>query len=222
LPIADVAKRRIERATDGLAYEREVFMKIISISAFLLVTLMLWAGANAEDQSANPCDQPNNLPASFFEVPIGPQGNWTAVALPDPKQPDDALVPVIVVGVPNLQGPANRRGMRLGCGVLKNRSQKSVTAVLLRWILVKRQDHLVIKQNGYTSDTVLIDGYTAPIELTISQESSRRTDFSIINFVSVTLGFTKDGILSDDYFLYVGVHEVLFDDGSVWKAKPLL
>jgi len=199
-------------------------MKIIStlFSVFFLVTLMLWAGANAEAQSANPCDHPNNLPASFFEVPPGPQGNWTAVALPDPKQSEDQLVPVVVVGVPNLQGPANRRGMRLGCGVLKNRSQKSVTAVLLRWILVKHQDHLVIKQNGYTSDTVLIEGHTPSIELAISTESVRRTDFSIINFASVTEGLTKDGILSGDYFLYVGVHEVIFDDGSVWQAKPLL
>lgn len=199
-------------------------MKIISglFSVFVLGSLMLWAGANAEAQSDNPCDHPNNLPASFFEVPVGPQGNWTAVALPDPRQPDDPLVPVVVMGAGGIQGPAPRRGMRLGCGTLKNRSQKSVTAVLLRWILVRRQDHLVISQHGYSSDTVLVEGHTPPIDLTISKESIRRTDFSIISFASVTQGLTKDGTLSGDYFLYVGVHEVLFEDGSVWKAKPLL
>jgi hypothetical protein len=198
-------------------------MNIISnlFRLLLLVTLMLWAGTTAQAQTANPCDHPNNLPASFFEVPLGPQGDWTAVALPDPQQSDDPLVPVVVAGAGGIQGPVDRRGMRLGCGTLRNRSQKSVTAVLLRWILVRRQDHLVIRQNGYTSDTVLIMGNTPPVELAISKESIRRTDFSIISFASVTQSLTRDGILSGDYFLYVGVHQVLFEDGSLWNAKPL-
>lgn len=199
-------------------------MKSFSCLSMVLVllTLMFWARANAEAQSANPCDHPNNLPASFFEVPLGPQGDWTAVALPDPKQSDDPLVPVVVAGAGGIQGPAGRRGMRLGCGVLKNRSEKLVTVVLLRWILIRRENHQMIRQKGYTSDTILIQGDTPPIELTISKESIRRTDFSLINFASVTSGLTKDGVLSGDYFLYVGVQEVLFEDGSVWKAKPLL
>ena len=191
------------------------------ISSLFCLTLMLWAGANAQAQNANPCDHPNNLPASFFEVPVGPQGDWTAVALPDPLQSDDPLVPVVVAGAGGIQGPSDRRGMRLGCGTLRNRSQKSVTAVLLRWILIRRQDHLGIRQNGFSADTVLIDGHTPAIELTISPDSIRRTDFSIINFASVTQGLTRNGILSGDYFLYVGVYQVLFEDGSVWKAKPL-
>jgi hypothetical protein len=182
---------------------------------------VLRAGKNAHAQSVNPCDHPNNLPASFFEVPVGPQGDWTAVPLPDPQQSDDPLVPVVVAAAGGIQGPADRRGMRLGCGTLRNRSQKSVTAILLRWILIRRQDHLAIRQNGFSPDTVLIEGHTPAIELTISTDSFRRTDFSIISFASVTQRLTKNGILSGDYFLYVGVHQVLFEDGSVWKAKPV-
>jgi hypothetical protein len=179
------------------------------------------AGSNAHAQSTNPCNHTNNLPASFFEVPIGPQGTWTATISPDLQQDNDSLVPVVVAGAGAIQGPADRRGMRLGCGTLRNRSQKMVIAVLLRWILVRNQDRPVIVEKGYTSETVLVQGHTQPIELTISKESFRRTDFSIINFASVTQGLTKDGLLSGDYFLYVGVHQVLFEDGSLWKAKPL-
>ena len=183
---------------------------------------MLWAEANAEAQSPNPCDNPNSLPASFFEVPPGPQGDWRASQSFDPKQVDDQLVPVVVTSVGAIQGPANRRGMRLGCGMLRNRSQKSVVAVHLRWILVRYQDRAVIAQKGYTADTVLVQGHTPLIELTISQEGSRRTDFSIISFSEVTQDLVKNGLLSGDYFLYVGVHRVLFEDGSVWEAGPLL
>jgi len=191
------------------------------ISSLFWLTLILWAGANAHAQTTNPCDHPKNLPASFFDVPVGPQGNWTATFSPDLQQDNDPLVPVVVAGAGAMQGPADRRGMRFGCGLLKNRSQKTVTAIALRCILVRNQDRPAIIQKGYTSETVLAEAHTPPIELTISKENFRRTDFSIISFASLTQGLAKDGLLSGDYFLYVGVHEVHFADGSVWKANPL-
>ena len=117
---------------------------VISLWVCLLVTCTLACGSIAVAQSANPCDHPNNLPSSFFDVPQGPQGNWRASLSPEPQQADDPLVPVVVAGAGAIQGPADRRGMRLGCGVLRNRSQKSVTAVKLRWILVRNQDRSVI------------------------------------------------------------------------------
>ena len=80
----------------------------------------------------------------------------------------------------------------------------------------------MIAQKGYGPDTVLREGHTAPIELNIPQNSLRRTDFSIISFTEVTKDLAKEGILSGDYFLFVGVYEVLFEDGSVWNAGPLV
>ena len=190
--------------------------------ACLLATFTLLCGSTAVAQSPNPCDNPNNLPASFFEVPEGPQGNWRASPSPDLKQAEDPLVPVVVAGTGAIQGPANRRGMRLGCGLLKNREQKSVTAVQLRWLLVRSQDRLLIAQTGYTRDKVLAEGHTAQIELSIPKAGSRQTDFSIISFAAVTKDLAKNGILSGDYFLIVGVYEVQFDDGSVWNAGPVV
>jgi len=112
--------------------------------------------------------------------------------------------------------------MRLGCGILRNRSQTPVTAVQLRWILVRNQDRSVISQKGYTPDAVLLEGHTPPIELSIPKESLRRMDFSIISFAAVTKNLAKEGILTGDYFLVVGVYEVLFEDGSVWNAGPVV
>src|SRR6266446_1103521 len=102
---------------------------VITLWVCLLVMCTLASGSIAVAQSANPCDHPNNLPSSFFEVPQGPQGTWTAALSPEPQQVDDPLVPVVVAMAGAMQGPASRRGMRLGCGVLRNRSQKSVTAI---------------------------------------------------------------------------------------------
>ena len=199
-------------------------MKFLSIflSASLLATCAFARGSIAVAQSPNPCDNPNNLPASFFEVPQGPQGNWRASVSFDLKQIGDPLVPVVVAGTGAIQGPANRRGMRLGCGLLKNRAQKSVTAVQLRWILVRNEDRSVIAQTGYTTDTVLSEGHTTPIELRIPKAGFRQTDFSIISFAAVTRDLAKDGILIGDYLLLVGVYEVQFDDGSVWNAGPVV
>ena len=188
----------------------------------LLVIPTLACLSNAGAQSVNPCDKPNNLPSSFFEVPQGPQGTWTASPLPDLRQADDPQVPVVVAMAGSIQGSANRRGMRLGCGILRNRSQIPVTAVQLRWILVRNQGPSVISQKGYTPDTVLLEGHTPPIELSIPKESLRRTDFSIISFAAVTKDLANDGILTGDYFLLIGVYEVLFEDGSVWNAGSVV
>jgi hypothetical protein len=217
---------------DQLEIMRQISMKLTGTSNLSKVNILPGlvgfedgsgiGGSNAAAQSVNPCDHPNNLPSSFFEVPQGPQGTWTASQLPDLRQADDPLVPVVVGMAGAIQGPANRRGMRLGCGVLRNRSQKSVTAVQLRWILVRNQDRLMIAQKGYTADTVLLEGHTPPIELSIPKESLRRADFSIISFAAVTKDLAKEGILTGDYFLFVGVYEVLFEDGSVWNAGPVV
>ena len=191
------------------------------VPVLFCLALILAAGSTTSAQTINPCDT-NKLPSSFFDVPPGPQGDWTASQLPELKQANDPLVPVVVAGVGAIQGPTNRRGMRLGCGVLRNRSQKVVTAVQLRWILARAQDSSVIFKTGFSRDTVLLEGHTPPIELSIPKDSLRRTDFSVISFAEVTKALTREGKLTGDYFLYVGVYEVLFDDGSVWNAGPVV
>ena len=80
----------------------------------------------------------------------------------------------------------------------------------------------MIAQKGYSSDAVLREGHTPPIELSIPKDSLRRTDFSIISFAEVTKDLAREGILTGDYFLFVGVYEVRFEDGSVWNAGPVV
>jgi hypothetical protein len=198
-------------------------MKIVASPfafVFLLLAFISCAGIHAVAQNTNPCDTPNNLPSSFFDVPKGPEGNWTASVVPDERQAGD--VPVVVVGVGAIQGPAKHRGIRLGCGVLKNKSQKSVAAVQLRWILARKEDRYLIAQQGYTPNTVLLEGHTLAIDLSIPKESFRRADFSIISFVAALERVSNHGVLSGDYFLIVGVYEVQFEDGSVWNAGSIL
>ncbi len=192
-------------------------MKILLVALFIILTHAFGAMANA--QTANPCDTPNKLPSSFFEVPAGPQGNWTLLFTFDKLQSNDPQVPVVVASAGAIQGPAARRGLRLGCGDIQNRSQQQVVAVRLRWILARAKDRLAISQDGYTHDNILIVGSTPPIELSIAKDAFRGTDFSVINFVEVTKSLVKDGVLSGDYVLVVGVEEAQFADGSVWKAS---
>jgi len=194
-------------------------MKILTWS--LMVLLAHLCGAKINAQTPNPCDTPNKLPSFFFEVPVGPQGDWTLLFTTDKVQSNDPQVPVVVASAGAIQGPAARRGLRLGCGALRNHSQKSVVAVRLRWILTRAKDRLTIPQDGYTHDTVLVVGATSPIDLSIAPDGLRLTDFSVINFVEVTKSLSKDGILSGDYLLILGVEEVQFADGSVWKASKL-
>ena len=188
----------------------------------VLMSVTFNASSSATAQDVSPCDRPNNLPASFFEVPEGPQGDWKATHLMDLHQGADPSVPVVVVGVGAIQGPIGHRGMRLGCGVLSNRSGKSVSSVVLRWILINTDDRPRILDQGYTSDTVLAHGQTVPITVTILPDRMRRADFSVVDWRVVTQALTREGKLSGDYFLCVGVQQVTFEDGSVWSAQPLV
>ena len=201
-----------------------MFMKLfISLyRVWLPLLIILSFSSSATAQSSNPCDDPKNLPASYFELPQGPQGTWTAYVSPEPQQADNPTVPLVVAGAGAIQGPAHRRGMRLGCGLLKNRSQKSVAAFQLRWILIRKQDRAIVASGGYTPDTVLLTGHTLPIELNIPQNSFRHADFSFISFAAITEELVKDGLLSGDYVLLVAMHEVHFADGTTWHAEPLL
>jgi hypothetical protein len=197
-------------------------MAILRIDSLVLVVFVLTTTAlTGLAQSANPCDQPANLPSSFFEIPPGPNGNWQLAFAPDALQEKDSLVPVVVASAGALQGPANRRGLRLGCGGFRNRSEKTVSALRLRWIIGRDQDRAALAQNGYTANTMLLTGHTLPIQLTIPKGGSKRTDFSIINFAEITAPLAREGVLTGDYYLFVGVFEVVFEDGSVWTAAAL-
>lgn len=187
-------------------------------AALLIVLLNLASGLCVSAQNVNPCDTPNNLPQSFFEVPKGPEGNWSASVMPDTSQAKDSQIPVVVAMAGAIQGRGHR-GMRLGCGLLKNHSLKPVTAVQLRWIIARRQDRAAIQQQGYTPNTVLLSGHTQYIELQIPKENMRRTDFSVIIFAQIVQPLMEGGSLNGEYLIYVGVAEVRFEDGSQWKAN---
>jgi hypothetical protein len=199
---------------------KEILMQRVAM-VFCFVTLMLAAGLKTPAQTSNPCESRDKLPPAFYEVPPGPEGNWNVSHTPDLLQSKDPLVPVVVTSVGSLQAPFNplrRRGIRFGCGTLKNRSQKLVTAVQFRWVLIRGLDVSVINQKGYTPETVLLEGNTPPIESSIPKDSERRTDFSIISFVEVMKDLTREGVLTGEYFIFVGVYSVRFEDGSVWNA----
>jgi hypothetical protein len=190
-------------------------------AGLLFVLLNLASGSIVYAQNVNPCDTPNNLPQSFFEVPKGPEGNWSAAVMPDTWQAKDAQIPVVVAMAGAIQGRIGHRGLRLGCGLLKNHSLKPVTAVQLRWIIARSQDRAMIEQQGYRPNTVLLSGHTQYIELQIPKESMRRTDFSVIGFAQIVQPLMESGSLNGEYLIYVGVDEVRFEDGSQWKAKGL-
>ncbi|MCM3902847.1 MAG: hypothetical protein ND866_14170 [Pyrinomonadaceae bacterium] len=156
-----------------------------------------------------------------FEVPEGPEGNWSADVIPDTWQARDAQIPVVVAMAGSIQGRIGHRGVRLGCGLLKNRTLNPVAAVQLRWIIARRQDRATIAQQGFTPNTALLSGHTPYIELQIPKENMRRTDFAVINFVEIVRPLLRGGSLNGEYVIYVGVDEVRFEDGSQWKAKGL-
>jgi len=136
-----------------------------------------------------------------------PSDGWNIHSIPEVVQGKDESVPVVVSGIAHY--PAKNIDQRMLGVKLHNRSSKQVKAVSLRWLITVGKDRIERKRVYQwhkldAVDVVLIGGQRQEIKLQIP-----KPDLTIEPFVEANR--------REQIEINIGVGEVEFADGSVWK-----
>ena len=149
-----------------------------------------------------------------------PFGTWSVRVEMDQTQSPDPYVPVVVASLRSYAGKGNwGKQLMIESVTLKNRTDRTVAAVKLGWIILRKESRLA----GKNLDAALVRGNT---EL-LHQEWTNNRPFKhvkslFIDFVKEARPLIKSAALSGDFYLRLRVSEVLFDDGSRWRENDQL
>jgi hypothetical protein len=136
-----------------------------------------------------------------------PSDEWNIHSIPEVVQGKDESVPVVVFGIAHY--PAKNIDQRMLGVKLHNRSSKQVKAVSLRWLITVGKDRIERKRVYQwhkldAVEVVLIGGQRQEIKL-----QTPKPDMTIEPFVEANR--------RERIEINIGVGEVEFADGSVWK-----
>ena len=144
----------------------------------------------------------------------GPQkhpGKWFVAAVPDESPVDDINVPIIVVSTRSLSGNGKWKNLIVADVSLKNRTEKTVKRVGLKWMLTPFEN----------SDSILYQGYTAIFETEVLGGKIKLLKIlkksPFINFHNIAKPLLKNGVLNEDFLIKIRVSYVEFDDGTSWS-----
>ncbi|MCA1591186.1 MAG: putative metal-binding motif-containing protein [Acidobacteria bacterium] len=144
-----------------------------------------------------------------------PLGRWSIAAVPDVRQGQDTVTPVVISGISSLAGKDKWAGMLKVIQVkLTNRSPKTLTAVRLGWVIITAEDREARKPDRLAK---LLEGYTPLFDVILPGGETRRVDSPVINFIKEARPLIKNGALTGDFYLKVRVSEAQFEDGSIWQ-----
>ena len=170
---------------------------------FLLI-LSCATGAVADAQASTPCEPPLPTDPSYYaDIKRVPEGKWTLTYAADLEQNQAASAPVVVTSVSGITGKKERGG-KLRCAELKNRSTRTVKAVQLRWVVMTREDRV----------RVLAQGKLPRVKVEIAAGSKLKVELREAQFADFVQPLVRDGVLTGDYHVSVGVARVEFTDGT--------
>ncbi len=174
----------------------------------LAATAALACAADAQD---GPSKYPKATPFTDEDVKVGkPPGLWGVGPGFDNSQLNDPSVPVVVKGINMVSGDPTTRFIglvKLQGADLENRGAKATSRVQLRWALVNRDE----------PEKVLLEGVTPYFDARVGAGESLKTDTPPIFFNRIVQPLLVEGRLEGRFDLRVGVSEVAFEDGSVWR-----
>lgn len=158
-----------------------------------------------------PSQYPKAAPFTDEDVKVGKlQGPWGVGPGFDNSQLNDPSVPLVVKGVNMISGDPTTRFIglvKLQGADLENRGARAASRVRLRWALVDRDE----------PDKILLEGVTAPFDARVGARESLKTDTPPIFFNRIVQPLLVEGQLQGKFTIVVGVSEVAFEDGSVWR-----
>ena len=149
-----------------------------------------------------------------------PFGTWSARVEMDQTQSPDPYVPVVVASLRSYAGKGHwGKQLMIESVRLKNRTDRTVSAVKLGWIILSKESRLA----GKNLEAALVKGNTKLLH----QEWTNNRPFKhvktlFIDFVKESRPLIRSGALSGDLYLRLRVSEVRFDDGSTWRENDQL
>ncbi|MCA1591455.1 MAG: hypothetical protein LC754_02135 [Acidobacteria bacterium] len=138
-----------------------------------------------------------------------PSGNWSWSAHSFSAHPywsaDYGNLPVVVYSV-----TSDERARIAKVGV-KNFSDKSVVGIRFGWFLTTEEDLGTILQHGQTP---LLE-----IENLLSPSDIRILVYPVTSIGKIYKPLLKDGVLNGDFNIFIGVEEIRYSDGTIWKLE---
>jgi hypothetical protein len=138
------------------------------------------------------------------------EGKWMLGTGVDVKQAFDPSVPVAVSRMLTVYGQGKHLGrIKIPKIVIKNRSQKVLQSVQLRWTVANDDDR----------DTILLEGLTPfiPARIEPFNPPLLLEQMEPLYFNKIVKPLLKDGELNFHVLIRVGVQEARFADGTVWQ-----
>lgn len=177
--------------------------------AFALAATFAAALAAAAQTGAS--QYPKAAPFTDEDIKVGRlAGQWGAGPAFDNTQLNDPAVPVVVKGVNMISGDPTTKFIglvKLQGAYLENRGARATSRVQLRWALVNRDE----------PEKVLLEGDTPHFDARVGAGESLKTDTPPIFFNRIVQPLLSGGQLQGKFTIVVGVAEVAFEDGSVWR-----
>ena len=178
---------------------------------FGLALAALAALACAVAAQNGPSQYPKATPFTEEDLKVGKlPGLWGVGPAFDHSQLNDPAAPVVVKGINMISGDPTTEYIglvKLQGADLENRGAKPTSRVQLRWALVRRDE----------PEKIVLEGVTPSFEARVAAGESLKTDTPPIFFNRIVQPLLVEGQLQGKFDLLVGVNEVAFEDGSVWR-----
>jgi hypothetical protein len=188
-------------------------VKVLALVLLLVLVNFLARQVNkGQSQASSKSSAENAQVDPFYRDLKGPGGNWSVSVVPDSDQSSDPAIPVAVDATRSFIGKGQYRGVKVTGATIRNRSANPVRAMRLKWMLCtlnEARDQILILNQGQT------EVFTAAIP----GGGEKALDFPIANFAKIADSLVKDGALTGEFRIFVGVSEVKFDNGLFWKDE---
>ncbi len=179
---------------------------------FYVLTLLLvfCAAGAARGQSPEVCE--NKLPkdpAYYADMKELPPGKFSFSYIFDKPQFDDASAPVALSGMGAISAP-KRRGLKLSCVEVENRTPRIVRAVQLRWAVSAVAPGQSITEKA----EALAKGLLPVVEVVVAPGARQKVEVRGAHFADFFRPLAAAGEINGNFNVTVGVARVEFTDGT--------
>ena len=138
----------------------------------------------------------------------GPPGKWLVGAIPNKTQRTKNRAPVFVVDTVSFMASGRITNLIVAGVTLLNAAHQPVKTVALKWSLIDAD-----------SQAIVAHGRTDSFRVDIDARRARKVKCPYVNFAKISQPLVKNGTLSGNFKLEIGVNSVRFADESSWDDQ---